>query len=100
MLMTEELEKIIPAMYSSESTKIEDKTVYAKFFTPDSNWTWFILEFDGEDTFFAMVHGLEKELGYVSLSELESVRGPMGLEVERDLHFSPTKYSEIEELKC
>lgn len=100
MLMTEELKKTIPKMYSSEDTKLEDKVVYAKFFTPDSNWTWFILEFDGEDTLFAMVHGLSKELGNVSLSELESVRGPLGLKVERDKYFNPTKYSEIEELKC
>jgi len=100
MLMTEELKKTIPAMYSSESTKLEDKTVYAKFFTPDSNWTWFILEFDGEDTLFAMVDGHEKELGNVSLSELESVRGPLGLKVERDLHFTPKRYGDIEELKC
>ena len=98
--MTKALEKIIPKMYSDEDTKLEDKIVYAKFFTPDSNWTWFILEWDGKDTLFAMVHGLEKELGYVSITELEEVKGPMGLKVERDLYFTPTKYSEIEELRC
>ena len=100
MLMTKELEKIIPKMYSDEDTKLEDKIVYAKFFTPDSNWTWFILEWDGKDTLFAMVHGHEKALGYVSLTELESVKGPLGLKVERDLHFTPTRYGDIEELKC
>jgi len=100
-LMTKELEEIIPAMYSDEDTKLEDKMVYAKFFTPDSNWTWWILEYDkAERLCFAMVHGLEKELGYVSVDELESVKGPLGLKVERDLHFSPQKYSDIEELKC
>jgi hypothetical protein len=31
------------------------------------------------------------ELGSVSLSELESVRGRLGLPIERDRHFSPTK---------
>ena len=31
------------------------------------------------------------ELGSVSLSELESVRGKLGLPIERDLHFTPTK---------
>lgn len=31
------------------------------------------------------------ELGSVRLSELEAVRGPGGLAVERDLHFRPTK---------
>ena len=99
-LMTEELKKTLPKMYSSEDTKLEDKIVYAKLFTPDSNWTWFILEWDGEDTLFAMVHGLSNELGNVSLSELESVRGPMGLKVERDLYFTQTRYGDIEELKC
>ena len=97
MLMTKELEKIIPEMYSDENTKLEDKIVYAKFFTPDSNWTWFILEWDGEDTLFAMVHGHEKELGYVSVTELEEIRGPLGLKVERDIHFTPIRYGDI---KC
>lgn len=31
------------------------------------------------------------ELGYVSLTELASVRGPLGLRIERDLHFVPAK---------
>ena len=95
MLMIKELKETIPKMYSSESTKMEDKIVYAKFFTPDSNWTWFILEWDGEDTLFAMVHGHEKELGYVSVTELEEIRGPLGLKVERDIHFTPIRYGDI-----
>ena len=61
--------------------------VYLKLFTPDSNWTWFATEFDGKDTFFGLVDGLERELGYFNLSELESIKGPLGLPIERDLHF-------------
>jgi hypothetical protein len=34
-----------------------------KYFTPDSNWTWYASEFDGEDTFFGPVAGFEVELG-------------------------------------
>lgn len=101
MLMTKELEKIIPKMYSSEDTKLEDKIVYAKFFTPDSNWTWWVLEYDKtEQLLFGMVHGHERELGYVSLTELEELKGPLGLKVERDIHFTPKRYGDIEELKC
>ena len=100
-LITKELEELIPKMYSDENTKLEDKIVYAKLFTPDSNWTWWILEYDkAERICFAMVHGIEKELGYVSITELESIKGPMGLKVERDLHFTPTRYGDIEELRC
>ena len=31
------------------------------------------------------------ELGSVRISELESIRGPFGLGIERDLHWSPKK---------
>jgi hypothetical protein len=98
MLMTKELEKIIPKMYSSEDTKLEAKTIFAKYFL--HGWTWWILEYSKEDRlFFAYVQGMESELGYVSLDELEELE-VNGLKVERDLHFTQTLYSEIEELKC
>ena len=61
-----------------------------KFFTPDSNWTWYASEFDGEDIFFGLVAGFEIELGYFSLSELKEARGPLGLPIERDRFFEPT----------
>jgi hypothetical protein len=41
--------------------------------------------------------GLEQELGYFSLAELQEVTGPFGLHVERDVHFVPMRLSEI---KC
>jgi hypothetical protein len=40
---------------------------------------------------FRLVDGHEKELGYVSLNEITSIRGPMGLAIERDLFWSPKK---------
>ena len=46
-------------------------------------------------TLFGLVEGHEKELGYVRLSEIESIRGPMGLPVERDLWWSPKTLAEI-----
>jgi hypothetical protein len=46
-------------------------------------------------TFFGLVDGFEMELGYFSLSEIKSVRGRLGLPVERDLHFKPQTLSEI-----
>jgi hypothetical protein len=41
------------------------------------------------------VEGFERELGYFSLSELESAKGPMGLPIERDLHWQPKMLEEI-----
>lgn len=68
---------------------------WVKYFTPDSSWTWYATEFDGQDTFFGLVQGLEEELGYFSLAELQQVRGPLGLPIERDLHFQPTPLSQL-----
>ena len=92
-LMTADLRTQLPQLYSQE--EVEDPKAIAKYFTPDSNWTWYATEFDGKDTFFGLVDGLEKELGYFSLAELESVKGPFGLGVERDLWFEPTPVSEL-----
>tara|TARA_Y100000816_G_scaffold248727_1_gene197998 strand:- start:36 stop:323 length:288 start_codon:yes stop_codon:yes gene_type:complete len=91
-LLTKELRAKLPPLYSTE--KDEDPTAVAKFFTPDSNWTWYATEFDGEDRFFGLVDGFDKELGYFSLSELASARGPLGLPIERDRWFSPKPLSE------
>ena len=93
-LLTQELLKKIPPLYAQDG-KGGKSIAYVKFFTPDSNWTWWATEFDGEDTFFGLVDGHCKELGYFSLAELEEVTGPMGLPIERDLHFKPTTLQEI-----
>ena len=93
-LLTKEILRKLPPLYSQE--QLGGKAVaHAKFFTPDSNWSFWATEFDGEDTFFGLVEGHEKELGYFSLSELEKVRGPMGLAVERDLYWEPKTLEEI-----
>ncbi len=92
-LMTADLRTQLPQLYSQE--EVDDPKAIAKYFTPDSNWTWYATEFDGKDTFFGLVDGFEKELGYFSLAELESVKGPFGLGIERDLWFEPTPLSEL-----
>ncbi len=91
-LLTKASRKQLPPLYSQDG-KGGEAVAYVKFFL--GGYTWWATEFDGQDTFFGLVEGHEKELGYFSLSELQSVRGPMGLPAERDLHFHPTKLSEI-----
>ena len=91
-LLTEEIKKALPPLYSQDT--VTDPVVIFKLFTPDSSWTWLIIEGspqeDGDWMFFAKVTSHlcpEGELGYVMLSELEQVRGALGLGVERDLYF-------------
>ena len=85
----------LPALYSTENEP--DPLMVVKFFTPDSGWTFYASEFDGEDTFFGWVDGLDQELGYFSLAELQTARGPIGLPIKRDVHVEPMRLSEI---KC
>lgn len=89
-LLTKSIQKKLPKIGDG------DGTAYVKFFTPDSNWTWYATEFDGDDLFFGLVDGFEKEIGYFSLSELESVRGPLGLPIERDKWWKPKKVYTLE----
>ena len=42
--------------------------------------------------------GVEPELGYFRLSELQSIRGRLGLPVERDRFFKPTPLRELLEM--
>jgi len=95
-LLTEEVRAQLPPLYSQENAA--DPIVHAKFFTPDAGWTWFATEGGtdrGEYLFFGYVIGLEEEFGYFALSELESIRGQLGLPVERDLYFTPGPLSEV-----
>lgn len=92
-LLTKEIRKRLPALGSTDNEK--DPMVQVKFFTPDSNWSWYAYEFDSEDIFFGYVKGLENELGTFSLRELQEVRGGLGLPVERDRYFKPCPLSEI-----
>ena len=75
------------------STEKQDVTpVIVKFFNPTGNWTWYVLEGEqdetnGDWTFFGLVEGHEKELGYFSLGELAAYKGRFGLGIERDLWF-------------
>ncbi|MCB0637346.1 MAG: DUF2958 domain-containing protein [Lewinella sp.] len=66
-----------------------------KLFTPDAKCTWLLTELDPEEPDIAF--GLcdlgmgFPELGNVLISELEALRGKLGLPVERDRHFYPDK---------
>lgn len=71
-----------------------DPVPVVKLFTPDANATWLLTELnpDNPDEAFGLCDlGLgSPELGYVSLAEITSIRGRLGLPVERDRWFSAT----------
>lgn len=93
-LMTKELSAKIPELYSQE--EVEDPIVVAHYFSPYARQAdWFVIEWDGEDLMFGLADLGYPELGYWTLSELESARrGSLPL-VERDLHWTPVPLSEV-----
>ena|SRR3989344_5845800 len=96
MLLTKQLQSQLPPLYNCENHK--DPMVICKFFAPWTKWTWYGIEFDGEDRFFGYIVGDYNELGYFSLSELKWIEGPYGLMIERDMYFDPQPLSEIKKL--
>jgi len=87
-LLTKEIEKKLPRLYSQE--KVSNPKIIVKFFHPLSSWTWYVTEGDrqedGDFLFFGLVDGFEKELGYFTLKQLEEVK-VKGLGIERDMYF-------------
>jgi hypothetical protein len=68
-----------------------DPVPVVKLFDPCGAATWLITEMmpDGDTLFGLCDLGFGcPELGTVSLAELECVKGPLGLGIERDLHFA------------
>ena len=97
-LFTKEILKKLPALYTQEAHENPEKEMvfYVKLFTPDSNWTWFIAEYDPEkEIAWGYVMGHANEFGTIDIKELKEVRGPFGLPIERDISFDPIKEKEL-----
>ncbi|MEO8611649.1 MAG: DUF2958 domain-containing protein [Chloroflexota bacterium] len=98
----------LPPLYSGEMLGLA-ALAQVKFFTSDSNWTWYASEgspvdengyFDTEKEkvdflFFGLVIGFEIELGFFSLSELTATHGSLGLPIERDKFFRPKTLQDL-----
>ena len=99
-LLTQEIKKAMPPLYSTEDIYISNKIFVCKFFNPCGAGTWYVCEGSpeqphlplsqrsGDWKFFGLVDlGMGQEWGYFNLSELEELTLPMGLGIERDIHF-------------
>ena len=93
--------KLLPKSVTDKLPKLgatdveKDPMVICKFFYPDRSWTWYGIEWDGEDLFFGYVDGDFPELGYFRLSELKRHRGVLGKPIERDRFFRPCPLSTV-----
>lgn len=93
-LLTKELEEIFEKYpIGSQDGFGGNAIVIAKFFNPTGIGTWLITEAekteDGDYEMFGYCHLGDDdlaELGYIKLSELEKIKLPFGLSIERDLY--------------
>jgi len=90
MLITKEIRRNLPSLYANEAMSAAEIKVPLKLFNPCGAATWYITELDGDGEMAFGYCDLGfgcPELGYVSMSELKSVRLPFGLKIERDRHW-------------
>lgn len=86
-------------LYSQDGLGLESK-VLVKYFNPCGRGTWVITEAELQDDedwlLFGYCHIFEWEWGYILLSELQNLKLPFGLTIERDLYIP--KYAKVKDL--
>jgi len=88
MLITKAIAKALPELYSNQEYTANDVKVPLKLFNPMGMGTWYITEMDQETgLMFGWCDLGFPELGYVDMNELETVQLPMGMKIERDIHW-------------
>ena len=101
-LFTKEILKRLPKLGTTSELSMSEVTVQAKLFNPMGAHTWYLIEYDPESkiahAFCNLGDPQMAEIGDVSITELEELRLPLGLGIERDIHFEPRNLKEIYDL--
>ena len=95
ILLTKKIrEKLIKNHQEQDGTKTFKAEV--KLFNPCGVGTWYLSELNPDtNVAFGLCELHEKELGYVSIDELEEIELPFFLKIERDLYYQPTHFSDL-----
>lgn len=96
-LLTKTIEKRFQKIGRQEEVK--DPVVVAKFFNPTGGQTWWATEYYPKGKIFfgyvSLFGDHNDEWGDFSLEELQSVKGLLGLGIERDLYCGEKRISEF-----
>ena len=88
-LFTKDILKKIPRLSETDGKKLEDVKVQVKLFNPAGPQTWYLTEYNPEEKLAFRFANLGDdnfaELGYISITELENLRLPYGLSIEREI---------------
>ena len=94
LLTKAQKDKMIKNNQEQDGTK-EFKAV-VKLFNPTGQGTWYLSELNPDtNVAFGLCKITDEEYGYVDLNELTSFKGQMGLGIERDRWFMPTKFEDL-----
>jgi len=100
-LITKELETKLPALDTETN---DDSLVLVHYFNPYGGGDWYGMTYNPETReYFGYVDiGMDNELGYFSLDELESLNvnpfgGNMKMGIERDLYWGVKTLREVKE---
>ena len=95
-LITKQIEKRFNKIGPQDNKKLDEIIIVCKLFDPCGSATWYLASMDENRIAFGYVTGLyQDEWGYVSINELEEIRRPMGLTIERDIWFQECKFKDI-----
>ena len=80
-----------------DQSENENPIFIAKFFDSIGSGTWYASEYNPETNIcYGYVTGLAfDEWGTFSITELESILGPFGKRIERDIYFSEIIYKDL-----
>lgn len=77
----------------------KDIKIIVKFFNPCGIGTWYATEYMPDERLFfgfvSLYNDYNDALGYFSLDELQSYKGPLGIGIERDMYFGDYKLQDI-----
>jgi len=97
-LMTDALIKRLAQLGDQD---VPDPIIAAHFFDPCGSADWYVTAYYPEDNVIfgwaEIVPGMG-EWGYTSVAELQSIKGPLGIGIERDLYWKERKASEVERI--
>tara|TARA_B110000285_G_scaffold133304_1_gene149564 strand:+ start:1258 stop:1563 length:306 start_codon:yes stop_codon:yes gene_type:complete len=83
------------AMQSDGGASIKDKKVVVKLFNPNGIGRWWLYSMDDNGNCFGVGELEYKEYGYVNIHEIQELRTPMGLKIERDQYPTEQTFGEV-----
>ena len=95
-LITKEIERAFEKQGYTGNMSSKNIKVVMKLFNPVGAGTWYLYEKESNDIFYAFANLGDiqcAECGPISLHEMESVKLPLGLKIERDMYFKPLSIS-------